>query len=123
MGHILIVEDSEESRELLADLLTSRGYGVRTAPNGQVALEQMRQSEAPQLVLLDLTMPVMNGWQLYAAMREDPRLKEVPVVIISAADSLVVPKGCQGVIPKPIEVELLLAIVRHYLGERAEVAS
>jgi CheY-like chemotaxis protein len=116
LPHILIVEDNEDSRELLADLLSSQGYPVATAENGEVALRRMRDGDLPALMLLDLTMPVMDGWQLHSVMRADQELNEVPVIIVSAVDGPVVPKGSQGLLPKPIEFELLFAIVKHYCG-------
>jgi CheY-like chemotaxis protein len=116
-GPVLVVEDNEDSRELIIDLLGSQGYDVWAAENGMVALDLMRERGAPSLVLLDLTMPVMDGWQLHAAMKADQRFARVPVVIVSAVDNPTVPKGAQGMLPKPIEIDLLYAFVRHYCGD------
>jgi two-component system, sensor histidine kinase and response regulator len=120
---ILVVEDNEDSRDLLADLLTSHGYEVWLAENGRRALEVLNQRGPPALVLLDLTMPVMDGWQLHAAMKAIPRFERVPVIVVSAVDNPVVPKGTQGMLPKPIEIDLLFAFVRHYCGAPQVVAS
>jgi CheY-like chemotaxis protein len=116
-GPVLIVEDNEDSRELIADLLTSQGYEVWLAENGKHALDVLHERGAPSLVLLDLTMPVMDGWQLHAAMKADERFAKVPVVIVSAVDNPTVPRGAQGMLPKPIEIDLLYAFVRHYCGD------
>jgi CheY-like chemotaxis protein len=113
---ILIVEDNQDSRELLADYLSATGYQIEVAENGKVGLDKLKAGLRPTLVLLDLTMPVMDGWQMHAEMKADPELASVPVIIVSAVDSLSLPKGVQGMLPKPIEIDLLSAIVRHYCG-------
>lgn len=82
---ILLVEDDTAIRETMSELLAEEGYRVTTAANGAEALELLDASDAPSLILLDLMMPVMNGFELRRALRSDPRLADIPVVVISAS--------------------------------------
>ncbi len=111
---ILVVEDHEDSRELLVDFLGSHGFSVAAAGNGQLAFEQLDAGLSPGLVLLDLTMPVMDGWQLRAKLLEDVRFAAVPVIVLSAVDNPKMPANIQGFVPKPVDLDLLLAIVRRF---------
>ena len=81
--YILIVEDDFDIREALTQILEEEGYAVREAANGREALD-VAARELPSLILLDLMMPVMNGWQFRAEQIKDPRLAPVPVLVISA---------------------------------------
>src|ERR671932_609153 len=80
----LIVEDDEDIRDLLSTLLTVLGFEVREANNGQVGLEALRSGWKPDLIVLDLMMPVMNGWAFRAEQRKIDGLREVPVIVLSA---------------------------------------
>jgi len=82
-GVILLVDDSEDGREVVRDLLEESGYQVVEAPDGREALTQLRSGLRPSLVLLDLTLPDMDGWELLAAIRSDSELARLPVVIVS----------------------------------------
>ncbi len=84
-ARILLVEDDTAIRETIAELLSDEGYRVTSAANGAEALALLEASDAPSLILLDLMMPVMNGWELRRALHDDPRLASVPVVVISAS--------------------------------------
>ncbi len=115
---ILVVDDDAGIREALTDILEDEGYVVSSAPDGLAALEMLRsQHQRPKLVLLDLMMPRMNGWQFRAEQREDPDLAAIPVVVISAGgnareQSQVL--GAAEYLPKPIEVDQLVGIVERY---------
>jgi CheY-like chemotaxis protein len=85
MSGVLIVEDDSEIRELVAEMLADCGYPVLTASNGQEALERLKACARPCIILLDLMMPVMDGWQLRAELLADPELADVPVVVVSGA--------------------------------------
>jgi CheY-like chemotaxis protein len=110
---ILIIEDDIDIREALLTVLTDEGYVVAGVANGREALQQLEEC-TPALILLDLMMPVMDGWQFREAQRRDERLRDIPVVVISA-DSEARQKlggmGDVGFLRKPIELDLLLSEV------------
>jgi len=113
--YILIVEDDFDIREALTQILEEEGYAVRGAANGREALDVASEGAPPKLILLDLMMPVMNGWQFRAEQLKDPRLASVPVLVISA-DPQVQPKaaslGVAGLLKKPISLDDLLEAVK-----------
>ena len=103
---VLVVEDEREIRETVADILVQAGYRVSTAPNGHVALERARVNR-PDLIFLDLMMPVMSGWEFLEAQREDPDLATVPVIAASAGlDSSA--EGAAVFLRKPFDLDTLL---------------
>ena len=87
-GHhpILIVDDHEDIRETLAEVLQIEGYPVATAINGLEALNYLKAHPSVCIIVLDLTMPVMNGWDFRRHQLQDPRLAQIPVVIVSGTD-------------------------------------
>jgi CheY-like chemotaxis protein len=112
-GVILIVEDDTDIREALAQILSDEGYEVLSAPNGKVGLDRLRERK-PDLILLDLMMPVMNGWQFREKQRADEQFAAIPVLVISAdasAGQEAAALGAKGFMQKPIELEVLLASV------------
>ncbi len=116
---ILIVEDDFDIRDTLTQILEEEGYRVTGAENGQEALQRLRRGPPPSLILLDLVMPVMNGWQFRTAQLEDPRLRRIPVVVISAEVRL--PSDLDALAPahllgKPIALDRLLDILRTELS-------
>jgi len=113
-GYILIVEDDDDIREALTQILELEGYVVREAANGREALDISAKEPIPSLILLDLMMPVMDGWQFRAEQMKDPHLSKVPVVVISADASVhekVAAFGAATVLPKPISLDRLLRAV------------
>ena len=86
---ILLIEDDAELREAMQETLALRGHEVVPAGNGRDALREMRLAR-PDLVILDLMMPVMDGWQFRAELKRDPALADVPIVVISGNDSATV---------------------------------
>jgi CheY-like chemotaxis protein len=109
-GTILIVEDDEDIRAAMAELLETEGFEVFVASNGQEGLEVMSQMKAPCLVLLDLMMPVMNGEDFLRHVRKDPALDNIPVIIVTASGRTPLP-GTQGILKKPFEISDLFATV------------
>ena len=110
---VIIVEDDDDIRDTFREVLEAEGYHVLTAANGKVALDLLEDmEETPCLVLLDLMMPVMNGWQLMATLKSRRGFRRIPVVVVSAAPSHTT--GAARVIRKPIDVDDLLETVRRY---------
>jgi CheY-like chemotaxis protein len=85
-ARILIVEDDVAIRQTVAELLEDEGYQVDCAVNGADALALLERSEAPALILLDLMMPVMDGWSFRESQRRDPRLASIPTVVVTASN-------------------------------------
>jgi CheY-like chemotaxis protein len=115
--YILVVDDDDDFREALSEVLTEAGYPVQQAENGEVALARAAD-EQPGIVLLDLKMPVLDGWGVMERMRDDSRSAAVPILILSAygfeweAELL----GAQGYIPKSVGMEEILDRVRKAAG-------
>jgi two-component system, OmpR family, response regulator len=118
-GHILIVEDSPEVAEAFALLLEQEGYRVTTSSNGSEALAFLKR-ERPQLVFVDLVMPILNGLQLIEQMRKDEDLSAIPVVAVTA--SLHRAEGVHTV-KKPFAGSGLLEAAKFYCGSMASSAS
>jgi CheY-like chemotaxis protein len=115
---VLLVEDNDDVRETIAELVSAEGYEVITAVNGALALETLRaSSRVPDLILLDLMMPVMSGWQFREQQRHDRLLGAVPVVVLSGAQGPVPPSfGAAAWIRKPISLDVLLSTVLRVCG-------
>ena len=113
---VLIVEDNEVTRDVIALILESNGYEVSTADNGRAALERLRGGDRPGLILLDLMMPVMDGWQFREEQRRDRSLADIPVVVCTAAGEGAqnAALGVAELLSKPVEADDLLAAVRRH---------
>jgi CheY-like chemotaxis protein len=112
---VLVIEDEEPLRELMREALELRGYDVVAAGNGREALEAMARIEHVCLVLLDLLMPVMDGWEFFSELRSRPTLASVPVVIHTSEPSQA-PTGLR-VLQKPIKLDRLLSVVHEYCAQ------
>jgi CheY-like chemotaxis protein len=113
---ILVIEDDSDIREDLAELLRDQGYRVVTARNGAEALEHLR-SEPPCLILLDLMMPVMDGWEFRRRMLADDRLANVPTVLLTGAtepEQHAFTLNVDDVMTKPIRLDRLYATIDRY---------
>ncbi len=118
-GDILVVDDTPANLRLLAGMLTQQGYKVRPAPNGKLALTAARAAP-PDLILLDINMPGMNGYEVCAALKDDPQTRDVPVIFISALDQTedkikAFTLGGVDYITKPFQIEEVLARVKTHL--------
>jgi CheY-like chemotaxis protein len=119
-SRILIVDDDDDGRSLLKELLETDGYVVSEARDGSAALELLAQSPEPALVILDLEMPVMSGPEVVSAMRNSEQLARLPVLIVSGSAKAIVPAGAPvvGFVPKPINVDAIVAKVRSCIADR-----
>jgi CheY-like chemotaxis protein len=116
-GHcpVLIVEDDEDLREMMAQLLSLEGFHSATVANGREALQYLHDAEKPQVILLDLMMPVMDGWEFRRQQQADPELAPVPVIVLSALDQGRT-SGLEAAafLKKPLDFDRLLSLVRSY---------
>jgi CheY-like chemotaxis protein len=110
---VLIVEDDPDLRELLGDVVALEGYQVFAATNGSEALHYLRVAERPPcIILLDLMMPVMTGWEVLANLSREPALRTIPVVVLTAALNPSLPAGTRWFQKPPPFPELLAEICR-----------
>ena len=113
---ILLVEDDVETRGTLSAILAGEGYEVLTAGDGREALEVLGR-KVPSLIVLDLIMPGMDGWQFLQRLNRDDDFAMIPVLVASAADRE--PAGVAGFFAKPLDVSGLLKKVRDTLTKQA----
>jgi CheY-like chemotaxis protein len=116
---ILVVEDVEDNRELVRLLLETAGYTVLEAHNGQEALDVL-VTGLPDLILMDLSLPVIDGWEVTRRLRADDRTRSLPILALTAHAMAgdrerVMSSGFDGYIPKPIDVGTFLSHVVSYL--------
>lgn len=117
---VLIVDDEPFNIDVLEQAMDGTDYQVLTASNGKEAWEKI-QSEEPDLILLDLMMPVMDGFEVLAKVKDDPMLRNTPVIIVSAEnDSKSVVKGikqgAEDYLTKPVDPDQFLKKVKEFLG-------
>lgn len=110
---ILVVEDDEDAREAMVALLQMKGYRAVPAGNGQEALDYLQKAPVPDLILLDLWMPVMDGWEFRQQQKQNPRLSKVPVIVVTALSDRA-DIDANEVIIKPVDVNRLLTTVSQY---------
>jgi two-component system, chemotaxis family, chemotaxis protein CheY len=117
---ILLIEDDTGIRESVAECLESEGYAVAPVSNGEEGLDWLRRKPRPDLIVLGLVMPVMNGSQFLVALRGDAGLKDIPVVLMTAAmpsTGMPIPQA-DAYLPKPFELMDLLDAVERYSAAR-----
>jgi CheY-like chemotaxis protein len=108
---ILLVEDDDDLRDAVAESLEDEGYRVESAIHGADALAKLNSGARPDVILLDLMMPVMDGWQFRAAQLAHPEHAHIPVIVITAAGSLKKQIDARQIIRKPFAPEELLRAV------------
>lgn len=116
---ILVIEDDTRSMILVADLLECNGYHVLKATDGATGLKTAME-EIPDLVLLDIHLPVMDGYKVAETLRDNPQTKKIPVVVITASvlptdQERIQAAGCREFIGKPFQIQHLLEVVRNYV--------
>ena len=118
---ILVVEDTEDNRKIVRDLLTSVGYELVEAVDGGEGVA-MAQSERPDLILMDIQLPVIDGYEATRRIRAIPELATVPIIAVtsyalSGDEAKTRAAGCDGYVAKPFSPRQLLAKIREYLPE------
>jgi diguanylate cyclase (GGDEF)-like protein len=119
---VLIVEDETEVRDALRGVVDDHGYPCLAAADGRAALEMLRSGERPGLIVLDLAMPGMNGWEFVVETERDRALRDIPIAIVTALEAsdepYPVPSRHAGTFKKPLDTSKLLAVVQHHCGSR-----
>lgn len=124
MGHrVLVVEDEPENRLFIGLMLRTEGYEVLEAEDGPSALDLLAREEHPELILLDVMMPGLNGWQVFERLRADPRWTQIPVVMLTALAQRsdverAVELGVDGYLTKPFEPADLIHTIEETLASR-----
>ena len=120
-GRVLVVDDDSDIRAFMAMLLEDAGFAVETAVHGGDALARA-QTRRPDLVILDLRMPIMSGWEFIAVWRADSVMQGIPIIVTSAEVSVTTARdlGVHAFVRKPVDVERLLMTVQALLHEGGE---
>lgn len=121
---VLVADDNEDIRDLLATRLGSRGFNVITAPDGQAALD-LALSDRPAIAVLDWVMPVIQGHELCVKLKSDPRTSDIPVVMLTARGEeedrlLGLDLGADEYVVKPFDIEQLDALLKRLIEEAAQ---
>jgi CheY-like chemotaxis protein len=112
MATVLLVEDNVDVREMMATALELDGHCVRTAANGWEALRLLENGVRPCVILLDLMMPVMDGWAFRAELENTPAFAAIPVIVVSAVGGAVLNRvRAAAYVSKPVDIDRLLEIV------------
>ncbi|HTY66880.1 MAG TPA: response regulator [Alphaproteobacteria bacterium] len=116
---ILVVEDHEDNRQILRDLLGSAGFEMLEAGDGESAL-RIAAAEQPDLILMDVQLPVLDGYEATRRLKSDPRLKAIPIIVVtsyalSGEEVRARNAGCDAYVAKPYSPRQLLAKIRTYL--------
>jgi two-component system, cell cycle response regulator DivK len=120
MPKILLVEDNEMNRDMLSRRLTRRGYTVVLAEDGQQGVD-MARSEEPDLILMDMSLPIKDGWEATQEIKADPALRAIPIIALTAHAMTgdrerVLAAGCNDYDTKPVELERLLGKISGLLA-------
>jgi len=114
-GTVLIVEDDPDTREMLTSFLQLEGFHTETASNGREALERLSGGVEANVILLDLMMPVMDGWQFRRRQVEDARFAKIPTIVVSAAGrDRMAQISADAYLAKPIDMDELLSRVAQF---------
>ena len=117
---ILVVEDQPDNRQIIRDMLADTGYEIAEAENGEEALAAITK-QRPDLILMDIQLPVMDGYAATRRIKTDPALKSIPVIAVtsyalSGEEKKAREAGCDDYVPKPYSPRQLLAKIRQYLS-------
>lgn len=114
---VLIVDDDDDVRETLRACLEEEGFAVRTARNGLEAFAQLSAGTPPGLILLDLMMPEMNGWEVLERLRSDQERAAIPVAVMSGSHRGEV-RTANYIVPKPFDLVAMIDLVRGHCNQR-----
>jgi two-component system cell cycle response regulator DivK len=122
-ARILVVEDQPDNRQIIRDLLTSAGYQLIEAEDGEAGVRLAREHR-PDLILMDIQLPVLDGYEATRRIKADPELRSIPVVVVtsyalSGDDEKARAAGCDAYVAKPFSPRQLLATVRSFLSRDA----
>jgi len=124
MSKILLVEDNEMSRDMLSRRLIRRGFQVATAMDGRDGIEQAIQN-LPDLILMDMNLPEIDGWEATRTLKSDPRTAHIPVIALTAHamagdKERAIHEGCNDFATKPVDFTLLLETIQKFLPVNQE---
>jgi two-component system, cell cycle response regulator DivK len=116
---ILVVEDQEDNRQILRDLLASAGYEMSEAENGEDALTEVAK-QRPDLILMDIQLPIMDGYEATRRIKSDPKTRAIPIIVVtsyalSGDETKAREAGCDAYVTKPYSPRALLAKIKEFL--------
>jgi CheY-like chemotaxis protein len=111
---ILVVDDDPDIRDSLKEVLEDEGYTVNSVANGREALEYLRGGQRPCVILLDLMMPVMDGWQFRREQKQDPTIAGIPLIVITATGKRPVLIDADELVMKPLDLGRLFEAIERY---------
>jgi two-component system cell cycle response regulator DivK len=122
---LLLIDDEPDNLEVVAESLEFYGISVETATNGQIGLEKV-ETFTPTLILLDLSMPVMDGWQTLRRLKSNPRMEHTPIIALSAHaivgdEQRALNAGFDGYLTKPVNIPTLIEDLRAALQKQGEI--
>ena len=120
MSKILVVEDNEINRDMVVRRLQRRGFTVVSAVDGQQGVD-MTRSEKPDLILMDMSLPVVDGWEATRQIKSDPDIKHIPIIGLTAHAMVgdrdkAIQAGCNDYATKPVEFEKLVGLINRLIG-------
>lgn len=113
---VLVVDDDAATRDALKYALEERGLSVRTVPHGGEAIGLLREV-TPRVILLDVLMPVMNGWRVIESIRQKKELASIPIIAVTGSASSM-PIGCNRMLRKPASTDIVLKAIAPYVGRK-----
>jgi two-component system, cell cycle response regulator DivK len=118
---ILVVEDQEDNRRIIRDLLSSAGYALIEAADGEAGV-RLAETERPDLILMDIQLPVLDGYEATRRIKQNPELRHIPIIVVtsyalSGDDAKAVAAGSDAYVAKPFSPRQLLATIRKFLPE------
>jgi CheY-like chemotaxis protein len=112
---VMLIDDDEDVRTTMSELLTTMGYSTLEAENGKEALEVLTKApRLPMLMILDMAMPVLDGRGFLRVRAQDPILRDIPVLVVSASEPPILLEGVEMFLRKPVEVSRLLQMIGRY---------